>query len=332
MSDIFLSYASEDRELASALADALERHGWMVWWDRRIPAGRTYAEVIDDQLGDARCVVVLWSKASVASHWVNTEAAEANNRRVLVPILIEPVRIPLEFRRIQAADLTDWRAGAEAHPGLKMLVTDLEALLGRPATSPPPTPLGPSAPPISFKELSLSEIQENARRAIKESVVSRPKGGARLNGIFICYRRDDSAGHAGRLYEGLTAHFGHEHIFMDVDSIEPGEDFVQVIEEAVGSCEILLVLIGRSWLTSSDEQRRRLDNPHDFVRLELAAALARDVRIIPVLVQGAQMPRQHDLPEDISPLARRNAFELSDLRWRQNIKGLIQVLEKLLKD
>ncbi|HEX8150612.1 MAG TPA: SUMF1/EgtB/PvdO family nonheme iron enzyme [Pyrinomonadaceae bacterium] len=149
-------------------------------------------------------------------------------------------------------------------------------------------------------------------------------------GIFICYRRDDSGGYARALYERLSAHFGDGQIFMDLDRIEPGEDFVQVIEEAVGSCGIMLALIGRNWLTSSDEGGRKLDNPHDFVRLEATAALARGIGVIPVLVQGARMPRPQDLPEDIRPLSRRNALELSDRWWRQDVERLVETLEKAL--
>jgi formylglycine-generating enzyme required for sulfatase activity len=151
-----------------------------------------------------------------------------------------------------------------------------------------------------------------------------------FSGIFVSYRRDDSGGHAGRLYDRLTTHFGEDQIFMDIDQIEPGEDFVQVIEDAVGSCGILLALIGRSWLTSRDEAGRRLDNPKDFVRLEIAIALNRDIRVIPVLVQGALMPRLPDLPEDLSSLSRRQALELSDLRWRHDVDQLIGTLEKTL--
>jgi formylglycine-generating enzyme required for sulfatase activity len=153
----------------------------------------------------------------------------------------------------------------------------------------------------------------------------------RFSGIFISYRRDDSGGHAGRLLDRLSAHFGEDQIFMDIDYIEPGEDFVQVIEEAVGSCEILIALIGRGWPASRDETgRRRLDNPKDFVRLEIAAALDRHIRVIPVLVQGAPIPRPQDLPEDLLPLSRRHAFELSDLRWKHDVDRLIRSLEKIL--
>jgi hypothetical protein len=158
-----------------------------------------------------------------------------------------------------------------------------------------------------------------------------PQSAEQFSGIFICYRREDSGGHAGRLYDRLVAHFGDEQIFMDLDRIEPGEDFVQVIERAIGSCKILLALIGRSWLTSRDETGRRLDNPNDFVRVEIASAFARDVRVIPVLVQGAQMPRAQDLPEVLRPLSRRHAFELSDLRWNQDVENFIGTLENILK-
>jgi len=111
MADIFVSYASADRDRARALAEALATQGWSVWWDRTIPPGRQFDEVIEEELAAAGCVVVLWSKASVASSWVKTEAAEARDRKILVPVLIEEVKIPLEFRRLQAADLSQWRAG-----------------------------------------------------------------------------------------------------------------------------------------------------------------------------------------------------------------------------
>jgi formylglycine-generating enzyme required for sulfatase activity len=148
--------------------------------------------------------------------------------------------------------------------------------------------------------------------------------------IFISYRRDDSAGHAGRLFDRLSAHFGDGQVFMDIDHIEPGEDFARAIEKAVGSCEILIALVGRSWLASRDETGRRIDNPNDFVRLEIVAALARDVRVIPLLVQGAKMPRPQDLPEDLRPLTRRNALEISDARWKYDVDQLIAALEKVL--
>ena len=154
--------------------------------------------------------------------------------------------------------------------------------------------------------------------------------GSDMNGIFISYRRDDSAGHAGRLFDRLAARFGKDSVFMDVEGIEAGVDFVETIEQAVGGCDVLLAVIGRSWLDSRDsEGKRRLDDNQDFIRLETSSALARNVRVIPVLVEGARMPRAEALPEDLRPITRRQAVELRDSRWEDDIQVLIGVLERM---
>lgn len=143
--------------------------------------------------------------------------------------------------------------------------------------------------------------------------------------IFISYRREDSRGAAGRIYDRLAQNFGHRKIFMDVDAIEPGDDFVQAIENAVSSTDIFLVVIGPDWLNTTDNSgNRRLDNPEDFVRLEVASALRRDVRVIPVLVDKATMPRSIDLPEDLKPLTRRNAIEISHTRFSMDMDRLLR--------
>ena len=130
MADIFISYASPDRERARLLADGLEHQGWSVWWDREIQPGRAFDEAIEEALSAARCVIVLWSDASVRSDWVKAEAAEAADKRVLVPALIDRVKIPLQFRRFQAADLTAW-TGAAGDAGFVRLAASVEQLLGR---------------------------------------------------------------------------------------------------------------------------------------------------------------------------------------------------------
>lgn len=135
MADIFISYARADVEAARRLAEVLEGHGWSVWWDRRIPTGRRFDDVIDEQLSAARCVVALWSKAGVASHWVREEAADARERGILAPVFLEAVRAPLGFRSIQSADLDGWR-GDGGHPGLEQLVEDIVRLLDGPAAAP----------------------------------------------------------------------------------------------------------------------------------------------------------------------------------------------------
>ena len=146
--------------------------------------------------------------------------------------------------------------------------------------------------------------------------------------IFISYRRGDSAGHAGRLYDRLVDHFDQQNVFMDVDTIQPGLDFVNVVQEAVGSCDSLIAVIGREWLGASDGSgRRRLENPEDLVRLEIATALARNIRVIPVLVQDAREPLATELPDELKPLSRRNSLELSDTRFRADVERLIEVLQ-----
>jgi hypothetical protein len=148
--------------------------------------------------------------------------------------------------------------------------------------------------------------------------------------IFISYRRDDSAGYAGRLFDYLTSRFGTQHVFMDIDAIEPGEDFRQAIENAVGTCDVVLVMIGRQWVNVTDPQgSRRLDDPGDWVRAEVATALRNKKVVIPVLVHGASMPRVHELPDDLKDLAYRNAIELSDKRFPYDTKQLIERIEGL---
>lgn len=151
--------------------------------------------------------------------------------------------------------------------------------------------------------------------------------------IFISYRREDSSGVTGRLYDRLESHFGSDRIFMNVDAIEPGMDFVKAIEGAISATNVFLVVIGPDWLTATDAARnRRLENPEDFVRSEVAAALARDIRIIPVLVSGAMMPRSTDLPDDLKSLTHRNAIELSHTRFNMDAERLIHTLEQVFEE
>jgi hypothetical protein len=148
--------------------------------------------------------------------------------------------------------------------------------------------------------------------------------------IFVSYRREDARGDAGRLTDKLKSHFGEKQIFRDVEAIEAGVDFVEAINNAVGSCAALLAIIGPTWLKVADEAGlRRLDDPHDFVRLEIDAALKRAIRVVPVLVGGAAMPKIGELPTELESFARRQAHELSDSRWEYDVQHLIETLEKL---
>lgn len=140
VSDVFISYASADREQAGRLAHAFEALGWSVWWDRKIITGQVFDQAIEHELDTARSVVVLWSPYSIVSEWVRNEAAAAAARGVLLPALIAPVRLPLEFRRKQTADLGNWRGDPQDH-GFQALCAGIRNLLGQPpATSNPPPP------------------------------------------------------------------------------------------------------------------------------------------------------------------------------------------------
>ncbi|MGH9276488.1 MAG: TIR domain-containing protein [Acidimicrobiales bacterium] len=138
--------------------------------------------------------------------------------------------------------------------------------------------------------------------------------------IFISYRRDDTAGYAGRLHDDLVEWFGPQYVFRDVTRITPGRDFHEVIAGVLESCAAVLVVIGREWLLSIDEEgRRRLDDPEDVLRAEVTAALERGTLVIPVLVEKARMPAELELPEPLRGLARRQAVELSDANWERDV-------------
>jgi hypothetical protein len=134
MADIFISYASEDRNKAEELAQALGTRGWSVWWDRKIPLGKSFDEVIEKALGEAKCAIVLWSTVSVASEWVRNEASEAKRRGILVPVFLETVDAPLAFRLLNGADLHDWQPGTP-HSEFERMVARVAELLGQPRSS-----------------------------------------------------------------------------------------------------------------------------------------------------------------------------------------------------
>ncbi|MCA9423151.1 MAG: TIR domain-containing protein [Nitrospira sp.] len=150
-----------------------------------------------------------------------------------------------------------------------------------------------------------------------------------MSGIFISYRREDSIAYAGRLSDLLIDRFGEERIFMDIDTMKVGLDFVEQIEKAVQSCHVLIAVIGKTWVNIQDEEgKRRLDNPEDFVRVEIQTALERNILVIPLLVGGAGMPKATDLPDPIAKLARRHAMNMSDERFRADATRLIEQISE----
>jgi hypothetical protein len=151
-----------------------------------------------------------------------------------------------------------------------------------------------------------------------------------MSGIFISYRREQSAAYAGRLYDRLSARFGADQVFIDVDDVPPGADFAARIDAKVGSCDALIAVIGKDWLTARNtDGQLRLSDPSDFVGLELALALQRRILVIPVLVGGATMPKAGELRADLKALAQRNALTLNDQDFQREVDSLIKVLERI---
>jgi len=181
VADIFISYSSSDRPKAKALAEAMQEQGWSVWWDRKIPLGKSFDQVIEQELDAARCVVVVWTNASIASDWVKTEAAEGARRRVLLPVFMDDVKIPLEFRRLQAANLTEWRPGSP-NSEFDRLVRYVGEMLGQPTVAEPrgedaarPQPIRDSTAPKTAQEesnltasTSANKLRDNSSTASAE--------------------------------------------------------------------------------------------------------------------------------------------------------------------
>jgi hypothetical protein len=155
--------------------------------------------------------------------------------------------------------------------------------------------------------------------------------GSAAHGIFISYRRDDTRADAGRLYDRLAARFGDERVFMDIDDIHAGQKFMEVLSSTLGMCKVLIVLIGPGWAGARDaDGELRLGNADDFVGLELRTALARDIRIVPVLVNRARMPNRDELPAELREFAAYQAIEISDSRFHHDVDELTTVLENAM--
>ena len=149
-----------------------------------------------------------------------------------------------------------------------------------------------------------------------------------MNGqIFISYRRDDTSWVTTSIYQSLLKHFSKDQIFRDVDSIPYGVDFFQLIENEVSKCDAFIVVIGKDWLKLTDVTNT-LENSTDFVRIEIATAFKRNVRVIPVIIDGARMPKPNELPDEMKPLSRINAVPVSNARFNTDISHLIEILQE----
>jgi hypothetical protein len=249
-------------------------------------------KTVSRELASAKCVIVLWSAHSVQDKLVRAEADYARTRDIVVSAVIGNPELPLGFRDVWFANLTHW-----------------------------------SGEPDSEAFFVLKRLVE-ARLSS-----TRPANRAReVPSIFVCYRREDTQDAAGRLHDRLVDAYGPERVFMDIDSVPLGIDFVEHVAEQIGKCSAVIVMIGKQWHTIKDKKRRRrLDNEDDLVRAEIRAALQQKIPVIPVTVQNAAMPQAEDLPDDIRLLARRNGIQLDAARWRTDVERLIKELDQVMK-
>jgi hypothetical protein len=174
----------------------------------------------------------------------------------------------------------------------------------------------------------VTQSRETSDKPLKAPPATRPVESGKLR-IFICYRREDSEAYAGRLFDRIESAIKEAGVFMDINTIQPGDVFSDVIEQTVSSCDVLIAVIGKRWLKVTDRQgRRRLDNEQDWVRLEIGTALKHKKKVIPCLVDGARMPRSEELPSDLADLAVRQRVDISE-HFRRDTETLIRALEQL---
>jgi hypothetical protein len=285
---VYLSYAEPDGLIAEQIVAALAVSGIAVA-PTHPPQQPPSVKKVARELTSASCVIVLWSQHSVKNELVLAEAEYARTRDIVVSAVIGKPPLPLGFRDVWFANLTDWTGEANS-PEFLVLRRLVEGRLY--PSSPNPEP---------------------------------PR-------IFLCYRREDTQDAAGRLHDQLVAAYGQDRIFMDIDSVPLGIDFVDHVTDQISRCAGVIVMIGKQWRTIKDKKRRRrLDNEDDLVRAEIRAALRQEIPVIPVTVQNAAMPTAHDLPDDIRLLARRNGIELSATRWKTDVERLIKELDRVMK-
>ncbi len=307
MADIFLSYSSIDAQRVEVLREALGAHGFSFVWDFNVPPGVDWDTWIRQRLTESRCAVVVWTYHAIQTPSVRHEAIIAQNQNKLISVLLDavPARdFPMDLNVVDAVNLSAWSGDTQAKEYAD-LVHRLEAALK-----------GAANQPRLFSSSKSHDLPATEK----------------LRLIFICYRREDSQDATGRLYDRLLDAYGPESVFMDIDSVPLGIDFVQHVTERISECKAVIVVIGKQWLKVTDKRgQRRLDNDDDLVRAEVAAALQQEVPVIPVLVQDAEIPAAEELPENIRPLARRHGMSLSAVRWRSDVNRLLKELDRVMK-
>lgn len=284
---------------------------------------RSGLEPIDKVPG---CLLVLitprWLNLGIkfANDWVRVNILKALQQGIpVVSVLLDGAVLP------QAQDL----------PQSLRPLTQAQAFAFRSSNFPP------SSEDPNFKQLvatlqatltdSSGSVAEDPGTPKTRRLLCRPKDSLpRQTKIFLCYRREDTQGFAGRIYDNLASKYGDEQVFRDIDSIPAGIRYPTWIESRVSQCSVMIVLIGAAWSSSKDDTgQRRLDSPEDWVRQEIETALKRNVPMIPVLVQGARMPSKGELPPSIADLTEFENAEVTDRRWAYDVQQIIQAIDNL---
>ncbi|HEV7890410.1 MAG TPA: toll/interleukin-1 receptor domain-containing protein [Pyrinomonadaceae bacterium] len=286
-------------------------------------ARRNYAGVqLELGMRHARAQLV-WVDAGL-----DVESIEDDGHRELLRLASNHVAGEDQSYRFVRAPFSELRhlVYEELEKGIEWVTSGDAVSLPAPTVS---TPVSTPAPPrVEASDAGASSVKPD--RPVEADAPS--VAAVAPSRIFICYRRVPGVSHAaGRLYDRLASHFGDERVFMDISAIDVGEDFVEAIMRELSSCLLMLVLIHRGWADAKEFDGGRLHEKDDFVRMEVSAALMRDIRVVPVLLDGAPMPRAEELPEDLRALARRNAFKISGESWTRDVGELLARMERQMQ-
>ena len=344
VTEVIVSFSPSDEKRVRPIIVGLQRAGHEVWYDSS--ADRRIA----DRIRDTDCVVVVCgTKASMRDKTVLREARVALYEGKFFPVGLDPV-LPGPLNRLlefvtrpfdgifsqYGADLSKWNGdynNAQWRDFLNRVTRKIDKVKVRKfADDPGGHPRDPTeiADRLGTAELERQVIEaqqaEPDGATAAETVDDGKKQGKK---VFICYRRDDSAGSAGRVRDRLEKEFGADLLFMDVDAIPLGADFVKIIRAEVSKCDVFLAVIGPKWLTVRDKQRkRRVDDENDYVRIEISTALQRDIPVIPLLLDGAMLPKANQLPSDLEKLAVRYALEVRHSSFHPDMDKLVRQLKR----
>jgi hypothetical protein len=279
-------------------------------------------------------IVLVWSKA-VSQNFLELSI---RSRGTLIVVLADDCPAPQPWGDGPLIDLRGWQGGADAR--IDTLIAAVRQCMAGSRSISEHRIVGQgkrdgtiSDPPSD--DASHAVVETPTPPLLVSFIENANVSGQRVSEgklVFLCYRRDDTEDAAGRLQDRLITAYGADRVFMDIDSVPLGIDFVDHVAKQISKCSAVIVMMGRQWLTITDRRgRRRLDLADDVVRLEIAAALERKIPVIPILVQDAEMPSADDLPDNLQSLARRNGIDLSGAAWRAGVERLIKELDRVLK-